>query len=162
MRGKAPVIFMDNDLVCKARDLIEPVVASLGMELVDVVFVQEHGSPILRIYADKEGGITIGDITDISREISTVLDVEDFIDKKYMLEVSSPGLDRPLTKPEHFEKVVGKKIRVRIKEAMDGRRNFKGTLDSCTDDMLKITDNDGVEFEIELGNVDKARLEIEF
>ena len=151
---------MLSGLAEKISVLIEPVVVDAGAELVDVVYLSEHGRWVLRVYVDKDGGINIDEISRISREISSLLDVEDIIERRYSLEVSSPGLDRPLTKPEHFRRVIGKDLRLRTVEPIEGRRNFKGTLEGFSGDKLTIKDSDGLSFEVEFGNIDRARLDV--
>lgn len=146
----------------KLRALAEPVVSGLGMELVDVVYVTEHGKRILRIYIDKPGGISVDDCSDVSREFSTVLDVEDPIPQSYVLEVSSPGLDRPLVKEKDFIRFTGKRAKIKSKTPIEGRRNFKAVIDGVENGHVKVTDFDGKKFDIPIENIDKAKLEIEF
>lgn len=143
------------------RALAEPLLTDLGFELVDVVFATEYGRKVLRFFIDKPGGVTIDDCTQASRELSTLLDVEDPIPQRYTLEVSSPGLDRPLVKEKDFIRYAGKKVRIKTKEPIEGRRNFKATIDSVGDGSISVTDFDGRRFVIELARIDRARLEIE-
>ncbi|MBI5232842.1 MAG: ribosome maturation factor RimP [Deltaproteobacteria bacterium] len=146
----------------KVRHLIEPVVCDAGLELVDVVFTFEMGARVLRLFVDRpDGGVTLDELGDISPEISRLLDVEDMIPGHYTLEVSSPGLDRPLVKEKDFVRYVGKNVRIRTKEPIEGRRNFKARLKGIFEGVVYITDNDGNDWRIELKNIDKARLEIE-
>lgn len=146
----------------KIRALAEPLLAGMGMELVDLVFVTEHGRHVLRVFIDKPGGVTVDDCGDFSREFSTILDVEDPIPQRYMLEVSSPGLDRPLVKEADFKRFAGKKAKIKAKEAIEGRRNFKAVIDDVAEGKVFVTDFDGKKFEIALSNIERARLEIEF
>lgn len=145
----------------KLRALAEPLLTDLGFELVDVVFATEYGRKVLRFFIDKPGGVTLDDCTQASRELSTLLDVEDPIPQRYTLEVSSPGLDRPLVKEKDFIRYAGKKVRIKTKEPIEGRRNFKATIDSVGDKSISVTDFDGRRFVIELARIDRARLEIE-
>ena len=142
------------------RALIEPVVDDMGFELVEVEYLQAYGSWVLRLYVDKPGGIGIDEITRVSREAGTILDVEDIIKGAYSLEVSSPGLDRPLVKPEHFTQSIGKRARVRTKTLTCGRKNFKGEIVSFSDGVLLIVDDEQNSFKIDIDNIDKARLEV--
>jgi ribosome maturation factor RimP len=145
----------------KLRALAGPLLTDLGFELVDVVLATEYGRKVLRFFIDKPGGVTIDDCTQASRELSTLLDVEDPIPQRYTLEVSSPGLDRPLVKEKDFIRYTGKKVRIKTKEPIEGRRNFKATIDSVGDGSISVTDFDGRRFVIELAHIDRARLEIE-
>jgi ribosome maturation factor RimP len=153
---------MDFDIENRVKGLIEPVVLDLGFELVQVEYVQAYGSWVLRLYIDKPGGITIEEITRVSRETSTLLDVEDFMPKRYSLEVSSPGLDRPLVKPEHFLAEIGKLAQIKTKAPVDGRKKFKGVIESFADGQVTVKDNEDNIFIIDIENIDKARLEIVF
>lgn len=110
------------------ESLIEPVVEGLGFECWLVEFVAQGRHSLLRIYIDKEDGITLEDCEAVSRQVSGVLDVEDPISVEYTLEVSSPGMDRPLAKPEHFEKFAGHKAEIRLRMAFEGKRKHTGVL----------------------------------
>ena len=109
------------------RRLLEPAVTTLGFELVGVEFVPGRRG-LLRLYIDSEQGVTVDDCQDVSYQVSGVLDVEDPIAGQYSLEVSSPGLDRPLFRPEHFERFAGHEIRLRLVAPKDGRRKYRGVL----------------------------------
>ena len=145
----------------RIRGLAEPVAEGLGLEIVDVIYTAEYGKRILRVFIDKAGGVTVEDCSNLSRELGTVLDVEDPIPQSYALEVSSPGLDRLLTKEKDFKRFTGKKVRIRTKEALEGRKNFKATITGSDDGRVLIKDADGRVWEILLSNIEKARLEIE-
>lgn len=142
-------------------ELASPVAEGFGLELVDVAFTSEFGRRILRICIDKPGGVTVEDCEKMSRELSTVLDVEDPIPQNYNLEVSSPGLDRPLKTEKDFVRFTGKRARIRAKEPVDGRRNFKAAIDSVSNGEVCVTDFDGRKFTIAISNIDRAKLEIE-
>jgi ribosome maturation factor RimP len=109
-------------------DLAEPVLDDMGYELVDVAYLSKYGRWILRLTIDKEGGITIDDCARVSGELGDLIDVKDIISQRYVLEVSSPGLDRPLKKEKDFLGAVGKKVKVKTLEPVKGRRKFVGTL----------------------------------
>lgn len=145
----------------KIKTIAGPVVEGLGLDLVDLKFAAGHGRWILRVFIDRPGGVTIDDCSDVSRELSTALDIEDPIPRSYTLEVSSPGLDRPLVKDKDFIRFSGKKANIRTKADVEGRRNFKATIDGVEAGILKITDADGRRYEIPLSNIEKANLEIE-
>jgi len=146
----------------KIRSLAQPVVEGLGMELVDVAIVTDHGRRVLRVTIDKPGGVTVDDCGDVSRELGTILDVEDPIPQSYSLEVSSPGLDRPLLSEKDFIRFSGKKARIKTREALEGRKNFKGTIDAVIEGRVRVTDFDGKVFDIPFPIIEKARLEIDF
>lgn len=146
----------------KVRSLAQPVVEGLEMELVDVAFVTEHGRRVLRVTIDKPGGVTVDDCAEISRELGTILDVEDPIPQRYSLEVSSPGLDRPLLNENDFKRFAGRKARIKTREPIEGRKNFKAVIDSVEGGRVRVTDFDGKVFDIPLDHIDRARLEVEF
>jgi ribosome maturation factor RimP len=142
-------------------DLAEPVLDDMGFELVDVAYLSKHGRWILRLTIDKEGGVTIDDCARVSRELGDLIDVKDIITRQYVLEVSSPGLDRPLKKSKDFLGAVGKKIKVKTLEPVQGRRKFVGTLTRFEDGILYLDMEEGV-VELPWPDVDKANLVYEF
>lgn len=139
------------------RSSLEPIVSDLGCELVDVKLVTEHGRAILRVFIDKEGGLQVGDCQKVSREIDTLLDVESGIRDRYDLEVSSPGLDRPLVKEADFSKFAGKKISLKTKTPIDGRQNYKGLLHGIEERRIRMT-IDGKEYQIPFEQVERAKV----
>lgn len=110
------------------QKLIEPALAVLGYELVGTEYLPQGKHSLLRIYIDSTDGITLEDCERVSHQVSGLLDVEDPIQGQYTLEVSSPGMDRPLFKLEHFDRFAGKRAKLRLKLPLDGQRNFTGTL----------------------------------
>ena len=112
----------------KAEALLEPIVKALGFELVDVEYVKEAGNWYLRGYVDKEGGITVNDCEAVSRAFSDRLDEEDFIEDRYIMEISSPGLDRPLKKEKDFARSMGKEVEIRTYRPIEKQKEFYGTL----------------------------------
>jgi ribosome maturation factor RimP len=108
--------------------LIEPVVERLGFELVELEYGSGRGHALLRVFIDREGGITVDDCTRVSRELSALLDIEDPIPTAYTLEVSSPGFDRLLRTRAHFGRFVGSRVYVELKQPRAGRRRYTGTL----------------------------------
>ena len=112
----------------KAEELITPIVEANGFELVDVEYVKEGGTWYLRAYIDKEGGITVDDCEIVSRAFSDRLDAEDFIDDAYIMEVSSPGLGRPLKKEKDYKRSMGKELEIRTYRAIERNREFYGIL----------------------------------
>ena len=139
--------------------LIEPVVAGLGYELVGI----EHDSSqrVLRVYIDSETGIGLDDCSKVSHQVSGLLDVEDPIQGNYRLEISSPGMDRPLFTPAHFKRFQGSLVRLQLLRMVEGRRRFKARLQEVSDDRILLQDDTGtVEVPFEL--IDRARLVPEF
>ena len=136
--------------------LIEETVKEQGVELWDVRFVKEGASWYLRVFIDKQDGITIDDCTNVSHAIDPVIDEADPIDKSYYLEVCSCGLERELVKPWHFRKVLGQKIKVKLYKAVDGIKEFTGKLISCEDSV--VLDADGITLEFALKDISKANL----
>lgn len=149
------------DVERRVEAVAEPILQSLGLEFVCAEYLTEHGRRILRLYIDKPGGVTLDDCADVSRELGAALDVEDPISQRYIMEVSSPGLDRPLVKESDYVRFAGKKADIRTKEALEGRRNFKVTIDGAADGVVVVTDSEGRRWDLALANIDRARLEIE-
>ena len=126
----------------KTTALVQPILDEHGFELVDVEYVKEAGNWYLRAYIDKPGGITIDDCEIVSRALSDKLDEEDFIDACYVLEVSSPGLTRPLKKPKDYERNIGKPIDIRLFRAVNGVKELTAELVSYTDDTVTVKTDD--------------------
>ncbi|MGO9136673.1 MAG: ribosome maturation factor RimP [Syntrophales bacterium] len=149
----------------KIRQLIEPVIESEGMEIIDVECLKMKFRWLVRIYIDKEGGVTIDDCSEISKQVGDILDVYDVLPGSYTLEVSSPGLDRPLTRDKDFIKYRGSAVRIKTIEKLDGAKNFHGMLvDYLEEDGRKtlIVDVSGKSFHIPRDLVTKAHLVYEF
>lgn len=138
-----------------------PIVASHSFELVDVEFLKEGASWYLRIYIDKPGGITIDDCQVVSEDISDILDKKDPIEQSYFLEVSSPGLDRPLKKDADFERFKGELVEVKVFKPIDGRKVFEGELLGLLDNKI-IIKIDGNDLEFERDQVAMVRRVIKF
>jgi ribosome maturation factor RimP len=139
------------------RRLLEPGVKALGFELVDVELAGQGHRNTLRVYIDGPRGVTVDDCADVSRQLSAILDVEDPIPGSYALEVSSPGLDRPLVTAEDFRRFRGEEVKLKTTDAISGRRNFKGRLVEANDDGIVI-EVDGQRFELAYGGIERARL----
>lgn len=138
--------------------LLEPAIASLGFELVDVQWAQDFGRTVLRVLVDRfDGGLTVADCTQVTRAVSPLLDVDAQIPGRYDLEVSSPGLNRPLRKAKDFERFQGKSVEVRTKGPIDGQKNFKGTLE-LFDGMTLFLKEDNLLKQVPLVAIDKARV----
>ena len=141
-------------------DLIEPVLEAEGLELVDVEYKKEGPNWILRIFIDKEGGVTVADCQKVSHLTGDLIDVEETIKIPFNLEVSSPGLDRSLKREKDFLKFKGQRIRLHSLSPIDNKRKFTGILADVKDQIIFI-DLDGKPFEIPLSQVAKANLVIE-
>jgi ribosome maturation factor RimP len=142
--------------------IIERVVAREGLELVHWEVVGPPGSLILRIYIDKPGGVTLNDCETVSKQVGVLLDVEDPIQSRYTLEVSSPGIERRLYKPSDYERFKGSRVKLRITEPINGQRNFHGKLEGIEDNKVRL-DVDQVGFmEIPYEKILKANIEYEF
>jgi len=138
-----------------------PVLEELGLELVEVQYRREQNGWILRLIIDKQEGITLDDCASVSREISQLLDIEDVIDQAYNLEVTSPGLDRPLKSLAEFERFVGRKAKVKTTEAIGGHQVFIGTIKKIAGEVIVLQLDDD-EVTVLFSQVAKARLEVEF
>ncbi len=149
----------------KVRELTGPLLEAEGLELVDVEYVREREGFILRLFIDKAGGgVGLEDCTKASHAVDTVLDVEDFIPHEYHLEVSSPGLNRPLTRPEHFAKAVGKKVKLKTFGPLfePPRKNFVGLLKAADAEKVIVAIDGAGDFAVPLKDIAKANLEFEF
>ncbi len=151
---------MQEDLKEKVYNLVELAILRKGMELVDLEWQRERSGWVLRLYIDKPGGVTIGDCAKISEIVGKILDREDLIHHPYNLEVSSPGIERPLKKKEHFERFRGEKAKITLKDPMGGRRKISGIILEVEEDTVKI-EAEGKVWEIRLSNIKKANLQPE-
>ncbi len=139
------------------RKLLEPGVVALGFELVDVELAGSHHSPTLRVYIDGPAGVNVDDCARVSRQLSALLDVEDPLPGQYTLEVSSPGLDRPLVTPEDFRRFIGETIKVKMQPPLLGRKNFSGRLVDVTADHV-VVEVDKEHFDLAFDGMERARL----
>lgn len=150
-----------NQLLEEVRQVAEPILQSEGLELVDLEYQREAQGWVLRFYIDREGGVTVEDCAEVSGELGAVLEVRDLIANPYVLEVSSPGLTRPLKKPEDFNKFRNHLVKMKTFEPIEGRRNFKGILLGLEGEKVRLK-MEGQLYEIPLEGIAKANLEIEF
>ncbi|VAW60603.1 Bacterial ribosome SSU maturation protein RimP [hydrothermal vent metagenome] len=142
--------------------IIEPVVEGMGYEVVDIEFKPHPTNGLLRVYIDKEGGIQLEDCTAVSKQISSVLDVEDPVPGQYHLEISSPGMDRPLRKIVDFERFTGETVKIKLTvPTLEGQRNFTGKLMGVQGEDV-ILEMDGETHYLSLSSIDKARLVPQF
>jgi ribosome maturation factor RimP len=147
--------------------LARPILDSKRLELVDLEYARTGKDAVLRLFIDKEGGIALDDCADVSHELSAILDVEDIIPCNYTLEVSSPGLDRPLKKPEDYQRFAGRLVKIRtydqcLDDSGNRRKTFLGTLEGLVDGSIRMTLKEGQTASIPLERVAKANLEFEF
>lgn len=154
----------------KVHQLAAPILTDMGLELVDMEFKPEGRDWILRFFIDKEKGVTLDDCADFSREIGSVLEIEDVIHSHYRLEVSSPGLDRPLKTPQDYQRFAGRLVKIKTTERVDPdgrghlRKTFVGELLGLENEQVRVRQNDkkGGVVELPLTGIEKAHLEIEF
>jgi ribosome maturation factor RimP len=140
------------------RRMLAAVVETMGYELVGVEFHGHGDHALLRIYIDSETGIGLDDCQRVSHQLSGVLDVEEPVAGRYTLEVSSPGLDRPLFEAAHFDRFAGSEVRIQLRELLDGRRKLVGRLIGMRDDDVVIVDSEGREWRVPRERIEKARL----
>ena len=145
----------------KAEAILTPIVESRGFELVDVEYVREAGCWYLRGYIDKPGGITVNDCEDVSRAFSDILDEKDFIEDSYIMEISSPGLDRPLKKEKDFKRSLGKSVECKLYKAINKQKEFEGILKDFTEDTVTI-ETEGNELVLDRKDIAMIRLAIDF
>lgn len=150
-----------EDYEQKAEKLLAPIVEANGFELVDVEYVKEAGEMYLRGYIDKPGGITVNDCEVVSRAFSDKLDEHDFIEESYIMEISSPGLDRPLKKEKDFARSIGKLVEIRTYRPIEKQKEFCGVLTAYDGSSVTI-DEDGAERVFEKKDIALIRLYIEF
>jgi len=149
-------------IVNEVSHLVEPLLHEVGLEMVDVEFQFERGRWILRVFIDKEGGVTLDDCADVSRELGDLIEAENIIDYPYVLEISSPGLNRPLRKESDFIRSIGKMVRLKMSGPINRRRNFTGRLANVREGMISLVVDDNNLVELPLKEIDKARLKYEF
>ncbi len=156
---------MDSDrresLEARLAALAEPLAASLGMEIVLAEIKGGGNRSIIRIFIDQPGGISLSDCERFSKRLSVLLDVEDFVPFSYTLEVSSPGLDRPLIREKDFVRFSGKPARVRTRLPVEGQRNFRGRIVSAGGGRLTLEIAPGRQIDFALAEIEKANLEME-
>ena len=149
-----------DQTVIKLWQMAEPLARDEGLEIIDIELGSEGGRSgrVLRLYLDKEGGPNIDELSRVSQRLSQLLDENDVVEGAYNLEVSSPGINRPLKRPEHFKRFIGKKVRVKTREMINGRRAFLGPLLDADDERIAI-DQDGTRFDIPIAMIDRSNYE---
>ncbi len=144
-------------LIVTIQAFAEPLVADLGMELVEIQFRREMHGWVLRFFIDKEGGVGVDDCAKVSREISAYLEVEDLIGHAYHLEVSSPGLERPLKKKEDYNRFIDRRVRIKLRQPVGEQRVLIGTLCGLEGDTVVLALEEEKVY-IDMENISKARL----
>jgi ribosome maturation factor RimP len=139
------------------KAIVGPVVSGLGYELVGVEHLAQGRHSLLRVYVDSENGITVDDCAKVSHQLSAVLDVEEPLPGEYTLEVSSPGMDRPLFELEDYQRFAGRQAKVRLRVPLHGQRKFKGTLVGVRDDNVVLMEDER-ELSLPFAQIDKANL----
>ncbi|MBD7915678.1 ribosome maturation factor RimP [Clostridium sp. Sa3CUN1] len=146
-------------LIEKIYQLVRPVADELKYEIYHIEYVKENGEYYLRIYIDKDGGITLTDCEKLSRRVSDIMDEEDPISEAYFLEVSSPGLNRGLFTEEHYKKQIGKEVLIRFVKSFEGRKNVKGLLKEVNEDAIVIEIEENNMFTVPKDKIKSANLE---
>lgn len=150
-----------DEYEARCEALVKPVTDSHEFELVDVEYVKEGSNWYLRVYIDKPGGITIDDCELVSRALSDIMDEKDFIEDAYILEVSSPGLTRPLKKDKDFKRSIGEKVEIKLYKPLNKRKDYCGILEAYDADTVTI-DEDGDEVVINRSDIALIRLAFDF
>ncbi len=148
-----------GNIAAAVRELAEPIADGLGLEIWDVRFVKEGADWFLRVFIDKDGGVNINDCEEMSKALDAPLDELDPIDHSYTLEVSSPGLERDLVRPEHFEKFIGADIKVKFIRPVDGKREYSGVLESSDGKSIVLRLEDGSAMNIDKKETSYIRLD---
>ena len=138
-------------------ELLEPVITALGYEMLGIEYFKQKDGSMLRLYIDNDAGITIDDCTRVNHQVIGVLDVHDPIKEKYLLEISSPGLNRPLFTLEQFKRYPGQEVKMRLREKLDGRRMIRGVIKAVEEKAVIVSD-DGVDYLIPADVIDLAHL----
>ena len=163
--GASPLFYWANmsasSVIERVTEIASRVASYEGMELVEVEWKGAGNNRILRIYIDKPGGVTLADCETVSHQVGTILDVEDVIAARYTLEVSSPGLDRKLLKESDYRRFTGKKVKVRLRDPIDGRSHFVGRLAGFEQGQAALDVEGGPQIRFSLENVVTARLMME-
>lgn len=162
MAGKGHGLTKREGYEQKTEALLQPIMAEHGFELVDVEYVKEGSSKYLRAYIDKPGGITIDDCETVSRRLSDLLDEADYINESYILEVSSPGLGRPLKKDKDFIRSMGSEVEVRLFRAVEHEKEWTGVLEAFDADTVTIISREDKKIVLERSNIALIRLAFDF
>jgi ribosome maturation factor RimP len=160
---------MDGDIVGQVRDAAARVASGYGLDVFDVQFRREGAGMVLRVLIDRPGpastpddSVGVDDCANVSRDLSAILDVEDVVPTAYTLEVSSPGLDRPLRGTTDYRRFAGRRAKLVMRVAVDGQKFFRGILGGMEDDDVLIDAEDGRRHRVPVGVITRANLEVEF
>lgn len=145
----------------QAWKLAQPLVENEGMEVVDVEYQRERRGAVLRFFIDREGGVSLDDLAPLSRRLGDVIDAHDIVPGPYTLELSSPGINRRLRRPEHFRRYIGKRIRVRTAVPLAGRRSFVGPLQAVETGGIVVGSSENMQF-IRFEDIAHANYEHDF
>lgn len=145
----------------KLTALVTPVVNALELQLWGIEYITQGRRKTIRVYIDKEGGVMLSDCEEVSRQISSLFDVEDPVSGEYTLEVSSPGLDRPLYEPEHYAQFIGHMVKVKLRQPFEGRRKFKGIVRAVEDNEVSLV-VDQHEYILPIESIEKANIVPQF
>ena len=143
-----------------ARGIVSPVLANLGLELVEIGLVVSHGRRTLRVFIDKPGGVNVSDCANASRAMSAILDEGDLLKGRYFLEVSSPGAERPLRSREDFERFIGRRARLKVRSEEKGIEVMVGTIESLDKDILGFKLENGTQITVPFGEIAKGNLSL--
>ena len=146
----------------RTEELLKPIVEAVGVEIYDVEYVKEGSDFYLRCYIDRDGGVNIQDCETVSRALSDQLDAEDYIEDAYILEVSSPGLGRPLKKEKDYIRSMGKEVEIRTYRAINREKEFYGILSAYDENTVTIKTEDGTEMTFEKSDIALIRLAFDF
>lgn len=142
--------------------IAQEVVSGLGFELVDIELSGSRSQQVIRVYIEKPGGILLSDCVAVSRELGELFEDKNVIENSYRLEVSSPGIERPLRKVQDFERYVGHRVRIRLKSKQEGKRRIVGKIVEVDDNMLRIISKNGQKASFSLADVAKANLDVDW
>lgn len=142
--------------------ITQEVVSELGYELVDIELTGNRSQHLIRVYVEKPGGILLADCVAVSRELGKRLDEKDVIENSYRLEISSPGIERPLRKIQDYERYVGYRVRIRLKGGLKGKRKIVGKLDEVEENIVRIISNNGEKISFSLADIAKANLDVDW
>ncbi|MGD8353332.1 MAG: ribosome maturation factor RimP [Pseudomonadota bacterium] len=149
-------------IIARIREILIPILDQQGLELVEITLRVEGGRWILRVTIDREEGVQVQHCTAVSRELGVHLDVEDIIPVKYFLEVSSPGLDRPLKDESDFERFKGRLVKIKTNRSVSGRRKISGTIEGIEDGVVSVMLDEGMSLKVPVEDISSARLDYKF
>jgi ribosome maturation factor RimP len=154
---------MKEDILARVKEVAQRVGDSEGIEIVDVELAGGGRSRVLRIFIDKPAGVTHADCESVSQQVGTILDVEDAVPGgSYTLEVSSPGVERRLSRPQDFARFQGKKVKIVLREPLEDRRNWEGVLAGFSEGVIRLEPSPGKEISFDMRQVQKANLKFEW